>query len=342
MVDMLNKSPGSRGIYILVAVFVIIGLVALLSIAFLVPEPSHDHAEQLTIGMPFAEQDALVWVAEDKGFFTANGLNVTVRDDYPTGVGPVGDMASGRNELAYSAEYPVLAGILSGSNISIIATIDRFQNEFLVIRRDTGVRNISDLRGRKIGVPKGTILEFYLGRLLAGNGVSPTDVTVVDVNITHADDAIANGEVDAVMSFQPHTARILDSGLDVIVLPAQGGQLVYGVVSARADWIAAHPETTRKFLNAIDTAERYADSNPGEIRNAARGHMNVTGTYIDTVLPDHQFGLSLDRSLITAMNDESRWMIENNLTQQTTIPEYREHIDTTALLEVKPGAVNIR
>jgi NitT/TauT family transport system substrate-binding protein len=56
---------------------------------------------------------------------------------------------------------------------------------------------------------------------------------------------------------------------------------------------------------------------------------------------EHQFSLSLDQSLITAMEDEARWMITNNLTNATAIPDFRNYIYTKGLNNVKPESVNI-
>ena len=60
------------------------------------------------------------------------------------------------------------------------------------------------------------------------------------------------------------------------------------------------------------------------------------------IWPQHQFSLTLDRSLLMAMSDEGRWMIKNNLTTEKTLPYFRDYIYTEGLEEVKPEAVNIR
>jgi hypothetical protein len=41
------------------------------------------------------------------------------------------------------------------------------------------------------------------------------------------------------------------------------------------------------------------------------------------------------------MEDEGRWMINNNLTSEKTIPDFRDYIYLKGLDEVKPEAVNI-
>jgi hypothetical protein len=59
------------------------------------------------------------------------------------------------------------------------------------------------------------------------------------------------------------------------------------------------------------------------------------------VWKQNQFSLSLDQSLILAMQDESRWLISNNLTTATSIPNFQNYIYIDGLNSVKPQSVNI-
>jgi hypothetical protein len=51
--------------------------------------------------------------------------------------------------------------------------------------------------------------------------------------------------------------------------------------------------------------------------------------------------LTLDQSLVLAMEDEARWMIENNLTADKQVPNFLDFIHEEALEAIKPQAVNI-
>jgi NitT/TauT family transport system substrate-binding protein len=59
------------------------------------------------------------------------------------------------------------------------------------------------------------------------------------------------------------------------------------------------------------------------------------------IWPRYQLALSLEQSLITAMEDEARWMINNNLTGEKQIPDFVNYIYIDGLKAVKPEAVNI-
>ena len=67
----------------------------------------------------------------------------------------------------------------------------------------------------------------------------------------------------------------------------------------------------------------------------------MDGPQLDEEWPRHQFSLSLDQSLILAMEDEGRWMIRNNLTDAETVPDYRKYLSTDSLERVSPGSVKL-
>jgi NitT/TauT family transport system substrate-binding protein len=69
--------------------------------------------------------------------------------------------------------------------------------------------------------------------------------------------------------------------------------------------------------------------------------MNFDDAYLEIIWPRYQFSLSLDQSLITAMEDEARWMIKNYLTKEKNVPNFLDCIHEDALKALKPEAVNI-
>ncbi len=299
--------------------------------------------ESIIIGEPALEQSALIYIAEDQGFFVRNGLNVTLKDDYPSGVGPVSDMTLGRLDISVSAEYPVIAQVFNKKNISIIGVIDKYQNEELIGRRDRGIENVTDLKGKKIGFPKKTICEFFLGRFLNLNGMSLQDVILVDLPASQSIEAIINGSVDAIIYYQPYVYAIEDRLRDnAVVWQVQSDQLLYGVMSCRNDWAAGHGEQIDRLLRSLALAEEYSIAHPDEAKAIVQKRLNFSDTYMATVWHNHQFSLSLDQSLLIAMADEGRWMINNNLTARKQVPYFRDYIYTKGLEEIKPESVNIR
>ncbi len=124
--------------------------------------------------------------------------------------------------------------------------------------------------------------------------------------------------------------------------PRQSGQLLYGVLTSRNDWIARNPVPLVRLLKAIDQANLYIAQHPKEAKAIVQRRLNLDPGYVDRIWQRNLFSLSLDQSLITAMEDEARWMIHNNLTAgNKTIPNFLDFIHAKSLKEVNPNSVNI-
>ena len=77
------------------------------------------------------------------------------------------------------------------------------------------------------------------------------------MNSSRTNEAIINGDVDAV-AFQNHVNTIHDRlGEAIITLPVQSSQLVYGLLVARTDWLTWSSKTVQRFINALSEAEEY-------------------------------------------------------------------------------------
>ena len=136
--------------------------------------------QTLTLGAAPLEQNTLIYIAEQQGIFANNSLKIEMRD-YRTGVETIQALQQGDVDLAVSAEFPFVQAVTQKHQISLLTTIDMFENITIVGRKDRGIQNIADLRGKRVGISKQTISEFYLGRFLAINGIRSQEVVLVDL-----------------------------------------------------------------------------------------------------------------------------------------------------------------
>jgi NitT/TauT family transport system substrate-binding protein len=312
-------------------------------LAFMVPSCRSGYEvglETLTLGLPSLEQNALIYVADVQGFFAENGLDVSIKD-YDSGVTAIQGLLEGEADLAEAAEFPVVRGLLQKEPISVIVSNDKFENDYLIGRKDRGLEEAADLKGKRIGVTLQTINEFYLGRFLELKGINLREVTLVDLKPAQFVDAIANGEVDALIAWQPYIQKIIDRQPDIVVWPAQNNQAVFGLLVCRDEWLSGHGDTVERFLKALERAETYLLTHPDKARAIVQERLGYDSAYIASVWPQHHFFLSLDYSLVVAMSDEAHWMISNGLTTETVVPDFLDSIYTNGLDSVNPQAVNI-
>ena len=299
--------------------------------------------ESITVAWSPFEPGTLLWVAEDQNIFSRNGLDVTLRK-YDTGAGSLDGMLNGEADITFGVtEFPMVRSAFGKSEARIIGTAAKIEQQYLVGRKDRGIEKVSDLKGKRIGTTFGTIAEFYLGRFLELNGMNMQDITAVDLKTpAEWENAVAEGVVDAIVTAQPYADLASKRlGNNAIVWPAQGGQYIYGLIVSSEEWIKEHPELVSRFLKSLAQAEEYVIRHPAEAKAIMQKKLSVDDSFVESAWSRDQFSLSLDQSLIAAMEDEARWMIKNNLTTEKTVPDFLDYIYTDGLKAVKPEAVNI-
>ncbi len=299
--------------------------------------------ESITVAYSPFEATSLFLIAQNQQFFAQHGLQVTTRM-YGSGAGALSGMLNGEADIVVgTSEFPFAASALNQEKLQTIGSIDKGEYINLVGRADRGIVNVSDIKGKTIGTAFGTIAQFYLGRFLELNGIEMQDVNLIDLK-TPADwvNAVVNGSVDAVASAQPYT-DLAKQGLgdNAVVWSIQSNQPLYSLAIAKDDWISAHPELVNSFLKSLLRAEEFTINQPAQAKEIVKKALNFTDEYVETVWKQNAFALTLDQSLLLAMQDEARWLRNNHLTNATSVPNFLNYIYTDGLEAVKPEAVNI-
>ena len=298
--------------------------------------------ESITVAWSPFEPATLLWIAEDQNLFSVNGLNVSFHK-YDSGSGSLEGMIKGEADVTVGvSEFPMVRKAFQKSDVCIIGTVAKVENQFLVGRKDRGIQIVADLKGKRIGTTLGTSAEFYLGRFLELNSVAVGDVNVVDLKTpAEWENSVADGTVDAILTAQPYAdLASAHLGDNAVVWPAQGGQYLFGLIVSSNDWAAKNPEAIRRFLKSLVQADEYALKHPSEAKAIAQKKLGVNSSSIDAIWARDQFSVSLDQSLIVAMEDEARWMIKNSLIAEKEVPFFNDFINGNPLEAIDPESVN--
>jgi NitT/TauT family transport system substrate-binding protein len=328
---------------IIVVTVVLVLVIVLSSFFFLINLQDNANPNLIDVAYSPFESLGLFWAAQEQGFFSDNGLNVTAHT-YASGAVALGGVVGGEADIAVgTAEFPLTIRALNNESVKTMATISKSNFIYLIGRSDRAIHDVSDLKGKTIGTTFGTIANYYLGRFLVLNGLRIEEVTLVDLKMPNDwVNAVVNGSVDAVATAQPYANSAKDGlGDNAVVWSINSDQPQYTQAIASDKWIAENPDLSRRFLSSLYQAEGFIINNPIKAKAIVKQQMNFSDAYIETVWSQNQYTLSLDQSLILAMENEARWLINNNLTNQTTVPDFTNYIYLDGLASVKPESVTI-
>ena len=331
----------TRNVFVVLAVVVLVGAILIVSFVYLNSRPfaTTDNVSFGSLG-PSSEFLALVYIAQARNYFSNNGINLTIVD-FSTGGQALDAASAGEIDIASSTAFSfATTAALQQKELSTIASIDKMDTYFILGRKDRGMQNPIDLNGKSVAVVPNTAGEFYLGRFLELEGLSIHNVTIINVPLTEAPNALANGTVDSIVATRPiinQAQQLLPS--NTAMWSAQSSQMSYVLLSCRNDWISQHQDLVVKFLRSLSQAEDYLVSNRAVAEELVAQQRNQTIS-LETWSDNHN-SLSLDQSLIVAMQDQAQWMITNKLTNATTVPDFLTHIYSSGLKSVQPESVNI-
>ncbi|MFC1907771.1 ABC transporter substrate-binding protein [Chloroflexota bacterium] len=299
--------------------------------------------EKVTLGVETSLLPASVWVAENKGYFKEEGLDLIIKE-FNSGKSSFWAMLEGEGvDISTVAPTPIMFSSFDRQDFYIFATFAYAYEDIKVIaHRGKGITTATDLRGKKIGTPAGTTGQFVTEAFLINNGLSSSEVEVIDISPSELPDALNNNRVDAIVIWEPHGYNAQNLlGQDAVRLPSSDIYRTTFNFMVMKDFAQVHPEVLNKFLRAIDKATDFIGKRKEESQAIVAERLKLDKELMTAIWDDVIMEIFLDQSLIVTMEAEARWAIRNKLTDKTDVPNYLDYIYYDALEEVKPEAIGI-
>ena len=224
-------------------------------------------ADQMTILLDwFVNPDhGPIIVAQQQGFFAAEGLEVTIQPPADP-ADPPKLLAAGQADLAVSYQPQLHLLVAEGMPVKRVGTLIDNPLNCLLVLADGPVKQIADLKGRKIGFSVGGVEDAVLGSILTGAGLTLADVELVNVNWSLSP-ALMAGQVDAVIG------AYRNFELNQMAIEGVPGKCFdveeEGIPSYDELIYVANPQTLDKdkinrFLRATELASLYITNHPDE------------------------------------------------------------------------------
>jgi NitT/TauT family transport system substrate-binding protein len=299
--------------------------------------------QRITVSYTTQPQSTLIHVALAKGYFTQEGLEVQSLV-HGFGKASLQTVLDHKADFATVAETPVMFKVLEGEPICVIANIEASNlNNGIVARRDAGITAPAMLKGKRIGYTPGTTSEFFLDSMLTSIGLTRKGIRGVSLAPDAMAAAIQAREVDAACTWNyPLTQIKRQLGAQgVIFFDREIYTETFNVVAQQA-YVQQHPDTVRRFLRALLEAEQFVAEAPGEAQAILAAATKTDPGIIREVWQAFNYRVQLDQTLIITLEDETRWAMNNRLTTQTVMPDYRKYIHFDSLLALKPEAVTFK
>ena len=228
-------------------------------------------AVKFSLDWKFEGPAAPFTVAIDKGYFKAEGLDVTI-DTAAGSLEPITRVASGTYDMGIGDINSLIKFRDANPGVPIKA-VYMFYNKpafSIVGRKSRGVTAPKDLEGKKLGAPPADGAYAQWPIFTQANGIDPAKVTIVSVGFPVREPMLASGEVDAITGFSFSSyINLKDRGVPAnditVLLMADHGVNLYGnAVMVNPKFAAEKPEAVKAFLRALTKGIQETVRNPAE------------------------------------------------------------------------------
>jgi len=222
--------------------------------------------EKIKIGWVFAMANAPVVIAQEKGFYREVGLDAEIIS-FTSGPIVHQALAAGQLDMAYIGSPPVYHWYSRGLKSKILAKVN-YGQAAVVTRKDSGINNIKDLKGKKLaGVKKGSGMDVLLRGYVIGeaSGLDPKkDLRIVPMPSGNMGPSVESGTVDAAFMWEPFTSQSLLRGNTKVIFDMNKAVPKYPwfVVMSPPEFLKKNPDTVYKALKAHRLAVDYLNSAP--------------------------------------------------------------------------------
>ena len=280
-------------------------------------------------------------IADRKGFFAQNGLDVEVFN-FTTGKQCLDTVMGGGADIATTAEAPTTAAAMSGQKIALLA-----RTEYSYIKTLTAtaaqIRKPADLKGKRIAFTAGTGGEVYTMQLLKAAGLGKDDVTLVNLRPQDMVAALASGSIDAYGTWEPH----IFNGIKALAskaapLDTKGIYAETFNIVLMQDYLQKKPEVAKNFLRALVEAEAWMKANREQAINVVAEFVKMPVDELKPIWDDYVYQVALDDKTLDILNAHASWRLASgNHPPGAVMPDWRTVVFSGPLKSVAPEKVLI-
>lgn len=210
---------------------------------------------------------------KDMGYYKDAGINLDIR----SGNGSSSAhrlVANGDSDFAYGSCGALVNLASQGAELVSVGVIDAMGSEAILVRPDAGVKEIGDLKGKKLLTTANAGVNTFFPIVLANSGLTDADINITNVPDGALVSSYLQGAGDAVgmlggIDDKPAEIKA-NGGEPPVIFPYSdfGVNQVGYCISTRKDLVESNPDLVQRFVSATMKSYAAAEADPDAAVNA--------------------------------------------------------------------------
>jgi sulfonate transport system substrate-binding protein len=246
--------------------------------------------------------DAVSLIAIEKGFFAAEGIQVK-GVLFNNGPACAEALYTGAVDVATMGDTTALISVAKDPSVRILASHGAGEHRHrIIVANNSSLHTLADLKGKRVGVKKGTSTHGGFLALLAAKGLRVGDMKLLDLSPEILPEALSAGSIDAFVASEP-TPSVAETrgGRELATLGGLGNEYPLLVVAKSAVLQKREAELVA-FFRALRRAEQFIRTNPAETAAILGKADRLSADTVRKAMARHSYTLRLDGKVLKSLN----------------------------------------
>ena len=194
-------------------------------------------------------------------------------------------LSAGSIDFGSTAGSAALVSKINGNPIKSIYVYSRPEWTALVTRKDSTITKVSDLKGKRVAVTRGTDPHIFLVRALLDDGLTEKDITPVLLQHPDGKTALIRGDVDAWAGLDPMMAQAeVEDGAKLFFRKPEAN--TWGILNVREEFLKDHPDLVRRVLGVYEAARKHSLANYADVKRVFIAATKLPEAVVDKQLKE--------------------------------------------------------
>jgi sulfonate transport system substrate-binding protein len=213
--------------------------------------------------------------------------------EFPSGLTLLQALDMGEISLGNSGNVGCIFLQAAGAHIDYIAALPSGpKSEGVLVRADSGIRKIADLRGKKVGYAKGSSSHDLIAAALEKSGVKLSEIKTISLGAADAAFAYEGGNIDAWVIWDPYFTIAQKNTPSRVLAYAGDIDPSSGFLLANSTFAGAHPDLVRAYIDGSKQAGEWAKSHPAEVTAALSAATGIPADVMAAVNQNARFDVT--------------------------------------------------
>ncbi|NOU92217.1 aliphatic sulfonate ABC transporter substrate-binding protein [Paenibacillus sp. LMG 31456] len=249
--------------------------------------------EKIVVNIGVQGKTGIFPYAREKGYFEKAFAKIGAEvkwSEFASGPPHFEALTAGRLDFGAVGGTPVVSGQTGDVDFKAIAvTADGKKGNFIVVPKNSPIKDLKDLKGKKVGVAKGSSAYNFLYMAIDKGGLKGDDIKAIQLQPDEARPALDSGALDAWSIWEPYAATaVFQTGAKILVSGQDLNINAPSFIVARTKFTQEHPDLTVAFLKAYEEARIYYVGHLDEVTDDLVKSQKLDKEIISTVLKNSE------------------------------------------------------